>query len=237
MHNNYILLNSDYCSEEWWTDKNAKELFLELLFRTNKQPSKFRGVDLEAGQCVVGRRVLASALGLGENAVRGALDRLEGYGLITREATTRFSVVTINNYEEFFPDLNPHTTRNATTANELLYNYISNIDTRSVVDGELVLLHLQPTEREKVKIELAGGSDEILDALLTSVEGTMLKQGSQPLQGPAALLRIKAWHGTFQREQGLPFASYCIQKKTQGSSNGDVAQQLLDELSAAGLDQ
>ena len=49
----YIKLHRKMTEWEWYSDSNTKTVFLHLLLEANFKPTKYRGVELEAGQLVV----------------------------------------------------------------------------------------------------------------------------------------------------------------------------------------
>ena len=94
----YVNLHRKMLDWEWYQDGPTKDVFIHLLLTANYKKSKYKGVDIEAGQVVIGRKSLAKALGLGEQQVRTALEHLKSTNDITIKSTNKFSVVTIVNW-------------------------------------------------------------------------------------------------------------------------------------------
>ncbi len=94
----YIKLHRKMTEWEWYSDSNTKTVFLHLLLEANFKPTKYRGVELEAGQLVVTQEALAMKLGLSRQNVRTAVEHLKS----TKEITTRkekgITVTTIENW-------------------------------------------------------------------------------------------------------------------------------------------
>ncbi|WP_428259668.1 hypothetical protein [Gallibacter sp. Marseille-QA0791] len=94
----YIKLHRKMTEWEWYSDSNTKTVFLHLLLEANFKPTKYRGVELEAGQLVVTQEALAMKLGLSRQNVRTAIEHLKS----TKEITTRkekgITVTTIENW-------------------------------------------------------------------------------------------------------------------------------------------
>ena len=85
---------------EWYDDPNTCRLFIHLLLTTNWKDKPWHGMTIRAGSRVTSRRVLAEETGLSEMQVRTALQHLEATGYLTISRTAKFSVITINNYNE-----------------------------------------------------------------------------------------------------------------------------------------
>ena len=83
----------------WYADPNTKAVFLHLLLTANYQDTTYRGMTVHAGQTVIGRKALAEKLGMSEQNVRTALNRLKSTNEITIEVTNKFSVVTLVNWD------------------------------------------------------------------------------------------------------------------------------------------
>lgn len=94
----WIRLNRSILDWEWYDDPATKSVFLHLLLMANYQPSSYRGVHLNEGQAVFGRKALAEKLGLTERQVRTALQHLEKTGELTIKTTNKFSIATIEKW-------------------------------------------------------------------------------------------------------------------------------------------
>lgn len=89
---------------EWYKDSIVKAVFLDLLIRAQWEPGQFRGVDLEPGQLITGRKELAGRLGISEEQVRRALRVLKNCQQITSKPTNKFSVITVVNWAVYQSD-------------------------------------------------------------------------------------------------------------------------------------
>lgn len=97
----FITLHRKITEWEWYNDPITKTVFMHLLLTANYKASKWRGVTIERGQCIHGRKEMADALGISEQNVRTALERLKSTSEITINATNKFSLITIVNYEKY----------------------------------------------------------------------------------------------------------------------------------------
>lgn len=96
--NGYIKLFRQLTDWEWYTDADTMRVFLHLLLKTNHSDHEWRGIKVLRGQCVTGRKELASELKISERRVRTALNHLKSTNEVTIKATSKYSVVTIENW-------------------------------------------------------------------------------------------------------------------------------------------
>lgn len=97
----FIKLHRKMVKWEWYDDAITKAVFIHLILMANHEPRRYRGQQLEIGDHLTGRKVLAKSLKLSQRQVRTALDKLRKSGEITIKATNQFSVITVNNYEAY----------------------------------------------------------------------------------------------------------------------------------------
>lgn len=99
MTKGWIKLHRKFIDWEWYSDVPTKVLYIHLLLDADHKGRKWKGKDIQKGQCVVGRKALAEKTGLSERQVRTALEKLKETGEILCEATNKYTLVTIVNYE------------------------------------------------------------------------------------------------------------------------------------------
>lgn len=99
--NGYIKLHRSMLNWGWHTDPNTAWLFVNLLMMANCSPAEWKGVKIDRGQVITGRKALSEQTGISEQSVRTSLNRLKSTGEITIKPTNKFSLITIVNYEKF----------------------------------------------------------------------------------------------------------------------------------------
>ena len=109
----------------WHTDPATLSVFIHLLLMANYEPKEWKGLHIERGQVVTGRKALSEQTGLSEQSVRTALNHLKSTGEITIEPTNKYSLITLVNYgkfqaiqEESTSKTTSKTTSNQPTANQ-----------------------------------------------------------------------------------------------------------------------
>jgi len=136
----WIKLYRKFREWEWYNDPVVKAVFIELLLTANWKPTKWKGIDLDVGETIIGRKELAEAVGVSEQNVRTALKKLEKANTIVKKSTNKYTVVKVLNYcnyqgfdNESQPTTNQQLTNNQPTTNQQLttpkeYKNLRNID-------------------------------------------------------------------------------------------------------------
>lgn len=86
---------------EWWGDHNTTILWIYLLHAVNYEPKKWQGKVIEPGQLVTSLGHLAEQTGLSIRSIRTSLDKLNLTGEIEKKTTSRYTLVTVRNWEKF----------------------------------------------------------------------------------------------------------------------------------------
>ena len=85
----------------WHDDPSTFCLFIHLLILANRECREYRGIKIEKGQVVTGRKKLAEITGLSEQMIRTSLEKLKSTSEITIKSTNKYSVITICNYARY----------------------------------------------------------------------------------------------------------------------------------------
>lgn len=100
----YIRLNRKILEWEWYTDKNTKILFIHCLLKANWKDGRFLGHDIPRGSFATSVNSLADETGLSIQQTRTALAHLQSTGEITIKTSSKYSVVTVVNYDLYQDD-------------------------------------------------------------------------------------------------------------------------------------
>lgn len=122
MNNGWIKLHRKIIEWEWYQDGNTLRLFLHLLLTANHEPKKWRGITINSGQKLTGRKVLAKELRLGEQSIRTSLDKLKSTNEVTITSTTKYSIITILKWKDYQSVTNKLTNEQPTTNQQLTTN-------------------------------------------------------------------------------------------------------------------
>lgn len=110
---------------EWYKDVPVKTLFIHCLIRARHNEKRWRGLLLKQGQFPTGLTLLAKETGLSYQEIRTALKKLVSTNDITSEATTKGTIITVNNYSTYHDrkddgnvDINKRSTNEQQTGNK-----------------------------------------------------------------------------------------------------------------------
>lgn len=96
-----IWLHRKITEWEWYTDANTMRVFLHCLLRANWKDGRFCGEPVPRGSFITSYRSLARDLNLTERSVRTALEHLNSTHEVTQHSTNRYTVITVNNYDDY----------------------------------------------------------------------------------------------------------------------------------------
>ncbi len=83
----------------WLYDGNTLKVYLVLLLSANWKDGEWHGIKVKRGQIITGRDSLAQKCGLSVRQVKTALEHLKSTNDITIKTTSKFSIITLNNYD------------------------------------------------------------------------------------------------------------------------------------------
>lgn len=79
-------------------------VWLYLLTHARHEAGSWKGLELDAGQLVIGRKALSEKTGVSERACRTAIERLKSTNAITTKTTNKYTLVTIVNWAFYQQD-------------------------------------------------------------------------------------------------------------------------------------
>ena len=130
MNNGFIKIHRKLLEWEWYDDIITFKVFIHCLFKANWKDAKFRGYDIPRGSFVTSIKKLSDELsGDGDENkisiqnIRTALNHLKSTCELTIKTTSKFSIITVNNYDLYQdPNTQPNKqlTSNQQTTNKQL---------------------------------------------------------------------------------------------------------------------
>ncbi|MCM1529987.1 MAG: hypothetical protein NC093_08345 [Alistipes sp.] len=97
----YIRLGRNFMDWRWYSDGNTVRLFLHLLMSCNFEEREFQDITVRRGQRLASLTKLADELNLTVRQIRTAFEHLEKTGDVTRSSSGKFTIVTVNSYDDF----------------------------------------------------------------------------------------------------------------------------------------
>lgn len=95
----YITIDRSLLNWRWYKDGNTTRLFLHLLLTANIKKSGMGEINVGRGEVVTSYESVANTLGLSKQEVRTAFRHLKATGEITVTRYSKFSVISIVNYD------------------------------------------------------------------------------------------------------------------------------------------
>lgn len=105
----WVKLFRSFTKWEWWEDHNTSRLFIWLLTNVNFEEKKWKGIVVQSGQILTGRKSLSEKTGLSEQQIRTCLEKLQLTKEITIESLGFSSRISIVNWEKYQTSTNEST--------------------------------------------------------------------------------------------------------------------------------
>ncbi len=97
----FIKLNRKILKWRWYHDPNTFRLFVHIILKANVTDRDFEKITVKRGQLVTSIAHLSEDLKISQKSVRTALSHLKSTGELTVRATSKYSVITVNKYDEY----------------------------------------------------------------------------------------------------------------------------------------
>ena len=97
----WIKLHRKLLEWEWYSDTNAKVLFLHCLLRANIKDCNWKGMPIKRGQFFSSYASLSTELGLSIKEIRSASKKLEKTGELTLIGASNGTMITVCNYASY----------------------------------------------------------------------------------------------------------------------------------------
>jgi len=99
----WIKIHRKLLDWEWWDSSDTLKVFLYLLLTGNLTDKLWHGVSLKRGQLVTSYSTVSQQTKIPYQTVRTIFERLKSTGEITVKTTNKYSIVTINNFNQYQP--------------------------------------------------------------------------------------------------------------------------------------
>ena len=95
----FVKLSDDLQDWAWYGDNNTLLVYIRLLVGSVWRETEFKNVTLRRGQIATTLPKIAKENGITERQARTILERLKSTGKVSVETTSKFSIITLNNYD------------------------------------------------------------------------------------------------------------------------------------------
>lgn len=86
---------------QWWSDEKMVKFFLYLLMNANTRDTYLDGVLIPRGSLTVSYSIMARDCNFSVKQLRGMLDKLIRTGEVAKQVTSKYTVITVNNYSHY----------------------------------------------------------------------------------------------------------------------------------------
>ena len=97
----YIKLYRRLTAWEWYKESPMVHMLVHLIMMANRQPGRWKGVELQRGQLITGRHALSMQTGISERRCRTCLERLKTTKEIAITTTSQYTLITVLNYDTY----------------------------------------------------------------------------------------------------------------------------------------
>ena len=111
----WIKIHRQILKWEWYKNEKVSRVFLHLLLCAAFQPTRFEGLEIQAGQYITTLKRLSEETGLTIGAIRCAMKKLTDSGEISVKTTNKLSLITVVKYRDY---QDTDTENNKRTTNE-----------------------------------------------------------------------------------------------------------------------
>ena len=95
----FVKLPNELTEWAWYNDNNTLAVYVRLIFGAAWKDREYKNVHLKRGQIITTIPQIAEQSNLTVQQVRTVIDRLKSTGKITVERTSKFSIITLTEYD------------------------------------------------------------------------------------------------------------------------------------------
>lgn len=100
----YVRLYRCLLDWEWFDDADMVQAYVYMIIKANHDPKRWHGIEIDRGQFVTSIGQLAEALNKSPRMVRTIIERLENTGSITKKATNKYTLISVEKYTVYQTD-------------------------------------------------------------------------------------------------------------------------------------
>jgi hypothetical protein len=112
----WIKLDRDLLTWPYYRNSEAVHLLVHLILKANHSDQYFEDTLIRRGQLMTGRKALSRDTGLSERKIRTLLLKFKKAQILTTKATSKFSIITLLNYDVYQSSINTSDQQNSQQA-------------------------------------------------------------------------------------------------------------------------
>lgn len=146
----WIKLHRQILDWEWYSDINCSRLFIHLLLTANAKDKTWKGIEVKRGQLITSLQNLSVETGLTLQQLRTAIKKLKSTQEITIKSTSKYTAVTVVNYEDYQDCGNDSNKVNNTESNNQATNEQQTSNKQIITTKESKKVIIQESKKEVV---------------------------------------------------------------------------------------
>lgn len=125
----FIIIPRRLSDWQWYSNVNVRLVFLDLMMSAAWADMTYLGVQLHRGQVAISVPELATRNQLSIQQTRNALSKLKSTGDITTQSTSKFTIITLNFYDELQGFSTPNNSQSTDDCSQTQHPDTSNFNT------------------------------------------------------------------------------------------------------------
>lgn len=199
----FIKLSDDLPNWAWYGDNNTLSVYIRLLIGAVWRETEYQNTTLQRGQIATTLPKIAKENGITERQARTILDRLKATGRVSVKTTSKFSIITLNNYDCAFENV---------SQSDRQMSGERQTACQSNVRPTLFSSDIQNTEEQNTR-----ASGAVSNVLETAVrEYNKICKSLEPLTGELSYHQGRLVVEAFKELHGVSFAEYF--RRVEGSA-------------------
>ena len=199
----FIKLSDDLPNWAWYGDNNTLSVYIRLLIGAVWRETEYQNTNLQRGQIATTLPKIAKENGITERQARTILDRLKATGRVSVKTTSKFSIITLNNYDCAFENV---------SQSDRQMSGERQTACQSNVRPTLFNTDTQNTEEQNTR-----ASGAVSNVLETAVrEYNEICKSLEPLTGELSYHQGRLVVEAFKELHGISFAEYF--RRVEGSA-------------------
>ena len=191
----FIKLSDDLPNWAWYGDNNTLSVYIRLLIGAVWRETEYQNTTLQRGQIATTLPKIAKENGITERQARTILDRLKATGRVSVKTTSKFSIITLNNYDCAFENV---------SQSDRQMSGERQTACQSNVRPTLFNTDIQNTEEQNTRT--SGAVSNVLETAVR--EYNQICKSLEPLTGELSYHQGRLVVEAFKELHGVSFAEY-----------------------------
>lgn len=199
----FVKISDELTSWAWYGDNNTLSVYIRLLIGAVWRETEYQNTTLQRGQIATTLPKIAKENGITERQARTILDRLKATGRVSVKTTSKFSIITLNNYDCAFENV---------SQSDRQMSGERQAACQSNVRPTLFNTDIQNTEEQNTRV--SGAVSNVLETAVREYNENC--KSLEPLTGELSYHQGRLVVEAFKELHGVSFAEYF--QRVEGSA-------------------